>query len=331
MKNFDSIDAFCGAVSEVAPYFTDQAVKALGRNTIMRYRSAHVRARSYHEFGIPKKSGGERRITAPTGELKDILTCTAHLLTEVYTPNVCAMGFVPGRSVVTNASIHTNKAYVLNIDLKDFFTSVGAPKIESALAKMGVEPMTAQLISTLCCYPLEVDGKIRNVLPQGSPASPALSNIACGIMDIRLKGLADRFNLSYTRYADDITFSWDHHFWNTSSSTAFWNELVAIVSDNGFSINPKKTRVNNRGSRMEVTGLTVGEKVNVSRTYVKNLRAAIHQMEHYHPDAGQIRQVSGRLAYMGMVKGKDDPTYRKLRHRLQRIKYFYKKREEGNQ
>ena len=106
---------------------------------------------------------------------------------------------------------------------------------------------------------------------------------------------------------------------------------VVIVSDNGFSINPKKTRVYNRGSRMEVTGLTVGEKVNVSRTYVKNLRAAIHQMEHYHPDAGQIRQVSGRLAYMGMVKGKDDPTYRKLRHRLQRIKYFYKKREEGRQ
>ena len=123
-------------------------------------------------------------------------------------------------------------------------------------------------------------------------------------MDARLKGLADRFNLCYSRYADDITFSWNHHFWNSSASSEFWEELIAIIGENGFSVNPKKTRISNRGSRMEVTGLTVGEKVNVSRSYIKNLRAAIHQMEHGNPDAGQIRQVSGRLAYLGMVKGK---------------------------
>ena len=325
MKHFDSIDDFCEAVSKVAPYVTNQVMNALGRKILMRYRSAQARARSYHEFGIPKKSGGERKITAPTGELKDILTCTAHLLTEIYSPHDCTMGFVHGRSVLTNASCHTNKSYVLNLDLKDFFTSVRAPKIEGALVKLGVEPMTAQLISTLCSFPMEIDGKIRNVLPQGSPASPILSNIACGVMDARLKGLADRFNLCYSRYADDITFSWSHHFWNSSASSEFWEELISIIGDNGFSVNPKKTRINNRGSRLEVTGLTVGEKVNVSRSYIKNLRTAIHQMEHGNPDAWQIRQVSGRLAYLGMVKGKEDPTYNKLRHRLRRIKYFYKK------
>lgn len=327
MKHFDSIDDFCEAVAQVAPYITDQAMNALGRKEIMHYRSAQARARSYHEFAIPKKSGGERKITAPTGELKDILTCSAHLLTEIYSPHDCAMGFITGRSVLTNASCHMNKSYVLNLDLKDFFISVGAPKIEGALVKLGVEPMTAQLISTLCCFPMKVDGKIRNVLPQGSPTSPILSNIACSVMDMRLKGLADRFNLSYSRYADDITFSWNHHFWKSSASSEFREELIAIICENGFSVNPKKTRISNRGSRMEVTGLTVGgEKVNVSRSYTKNLRATIHQMEHSFPDAGEIRQVSGRLAYMGMVRGKEDPAYKKLRHRLQRIKYFYKKR-----
>ena len=140
-------------------------------------------------------------------------------------------------------------------------------------------------------------------------------------MDARLKGLADRFNLCYSRYADDITFSWNHHLWNSSASSEFWEELISIIGDNGFSVNPKKTRIGNRGSRLEVTGLTVGEKVNVSRSYIKNLRTAIHQMEHGNPDAGQIRQVSGRLAYLGMVKGKEDSTYKKLRHRLRRIKY----------
>jgi hypothetical protein len=185
--------------------------------------------------------------------------------------------------------------------------------------------MVARLISTLCSYPVEDGGRIRNVLPQGAPTSPILSNIACTVMDTRLQGLADRFGLTYTRYADDITFSGDRKPYSPGGGfflREFLPELESILEDNGFSMNVKKTRLLHCGQRLEVTGLTVGEKVNVPRRYMKNLRAAIHQLEQGLPDTELLRQADGRLAYLGMVRGKDDPAYRRLRHRLGRIKNF---------
>ena len=120
------------------------------------------------------------------------------------------------------------------------------------------------------------------------PATPILSNIACEMMDRRLEGLSHRFALSYPRYADDITFSSNHQCYTKGDGFyapdgEFMRELSAIVSDNGFALNDRKTRLARNGDR----------KVNVMRDYVKNLRAALFQME----------QIRGRLAYMRMVKG----------------------------
>ena len=327
MRYFESIDSLLSAVKEAAPYLAGVAIGDLKGKDVFRYRSAGAREKSYRQFSIPKRSGGERHITAPTGTIKTFQTCIAAFLANGYMPHACAMGFVPRRSVLTNASCHVGKTHVLNVDLKDFFPSIGAPKVEHALVRIGVEPLTAQMVSTLCCYPLRTeDGHIVNVLPQGSPASPILSNITCEMMDCRLKGLADRFGLSYSRYADDITFSGSFYERLTgdrffAQDGDFFQELMQIVSENGFSLNDKKTRLAHQGVRKEVTGLTVGEKVNVSRAFTKNLRAAIHQMEHFIPDDAQMRQVAGRLAYMAMVKGADDPTFQSLRRRFRRIRY----------
>lgn len=330
LKNFESLDSFLAAVRDIAPSVTEQAIGDLSPRTVLGFRQAWKRERSYHEFAIPKKSGGERRITAPTGTLKDIQTCIARLLVKEYVPHPCAMGFAPGRSVATNAALHVGRKYVFNTDLKDFFPSIGAPKVEGALAASGVEPMTARLISTLCCIPVRSgDGRILNILPQGSPASPILSNIACEMMDRRLEGLARRFGLSYSRYADDITFSSDHQCYTEGDGFyapdgEFMRELVAIASDNGFRLNAAKTRLARNGDRKEVTGLSVDRKVNVTRDYVKNLRAALFQMEHRIPTGREVEQGRGRLAYMRMVKGKDDPTYMKLEGRFKRIIFKYK-------
>lgn len=327
MRNFESIESFLSAVEKEAPSLSKVAIRELDNRKILVYKSASLRARSYHEFGIPKRSGGLRRILAPTGYVKAVQKCIAAFLSREFTPHACAMGFTLGRSVGTNAAQHVGRSHVLNIDLNDFFTSIGAPKVEHSLVRLGVEPMTAQLVSTLCCYPLRDEtGRIRNVLPQGAPSSPVLSNIVCGMMDIRLSALAGRFGLVYSRYADDMTFSGsfrDNSYGDRllSGDGDFFREMSRIVSENGFTLNPKKIRLAHQGDRMEVTGLTVNEKVNVPRSFAKNLRAAIHQMEHYVPDDSQMRQVAGRLAYMRMIKGPQDPTYLKLHRRFRRICY----------
>ena len=327
IKNFESIDSLLSAFGEIAPVVAGVAVKGFDEKKILRYKSVSARQKSYRQFSIPKRSGGERQINAPTGMVKAFQSCVAALLAEEYTPVSCAMGFAPGRSVLTNAECHTGKTHVLNVDLKDFFTSIGAPKVEHTLVWVGVEPLTAQLISTLCCYPLKTDdGRIRNVLPQGSPASPILSNIACETMDLRLIGLSARFGLTYSRYADDITFSGSFQDLATgdrffAQDGEFFQEMQQILLDNGFILNEKKTRLAHQGDRKEVTGLTVTDKVNVSRSFTKNLRAAIHQMEYFIPDDALMRQVSGRLAYMKMVKGFNDPTYLELRRKFRRIRH----------
>lgn len=323
MKNFESIQAFCDAVNGLAPYKVGWAINSLDVPALKSFCASRKRANCYKEFEIPKKSGGTRRITAPTGKLKDIMICTAELLSDIYVPSEATMGFVGRRSVKTNAEAHLGRNYVLNMDLSDFFPSINSNMVERALTRHGVEALTARLIATICCYPRTGESGICNVLPQGAPTSPILSNMVCSVMDCRLQGLADRFHLTYTRYADDITFSSDHCVYRKDGD--FFREFHRIISDNGFTVNEAKTRLLNRWhDRREVTGLTAGEKLNVSRKWLKGLRAAMHRIETDQPDWPDIRRVEGMVNYLCMVKGKDDSTYRKLRHRLKRVKYLWK-------
>ena len=280
-----------------------------------KFRSPRYRRSCYREFGIPKKSGGQRIICAPCPKLRSLQSGLADVLTGRYFISASAHGFAPGRSVVTNASPHVGHNYVFNTDIRDFFPSITGRRVLGALERRGIPRDTALFIRDICCFEAAPDGDLPDlVLPQGAPSSPVLSNLVCAPMDRRLEGLARRFALTYTRYADDITFSGSRNVFAPGSE--FRAELDRILSDSGFVRNEAKTRLQKRGDRQEVTGLTVCEKVNVSRAYVKNLRAAIFQMEMYGFDKKEYRSVKGRLEYLGMVRGKDDPAYLKLRARL---------------
>ena len=127
-------------------------------------------------------------------------------------------------------------------------------------------------------------------------------------LDRRLEGLARRFHLTYTRYADDMTFSSNHNVYHDRGD--FMSELNRIISECGFTVNLSKTRLQKRGSRQEVTGLNVGERVNVSRHYVKTLRVMIHHIAiNDQPTKHDVNVAKGKLNYLRMVKGKHDSTY----------------------
>ena len=196
----------------------------------------------YRQFKIKKKSGGFRQITAPRNQSFMILLQSMNeILKSIYTPSEYATGFTENRSVVTNAAVHKGQNYVFNIDLKDFFPSVEQGRVMKrlTLAPFNFSPQIALLVSGLCSMrikretPIEtkqhdLDKQFMYVLPQGAPTSPIITNMICDTLDRRLAGLAKRFGLRYTRYADDITFSSMHYVY--SEKGEFRNELVRIIT-----------------------------------------------------------------------------------------------------
>lgn len=298
----------------------------------------------YTDFEIPKKSGEPRKISAPKGSLKSILTYLNVIFQAMYEPTEAAMGFVPGRSIVDNAAAHVGKNYVFNTDLKDFFPSVHQARIWKMLQlkPFSLSAELASVIAGLCCMQdpngsVDKKGHIIGVLPQGSPCSPILTNIVCRNLDRRLLGLARRFNLKYTRYADDITFSSDYNVFQEDSE--FMKEFTRIVANQRFEINHKKTRLQKSGQRQEVTGLVVNKKANIAREYYRDLRSLLYIWERFGHEQAYAKfcarykasntykskkngmpnmpaVISGKLLYMKMVMGEDSSTYQKLRDRF---------------
>lgn len=301
----------------------------------------HARKR-YTRFEIKKKSGGVRIITAPrTANFKWLLRCVNVMLDAMYVPSCYAMGFTRGRSIVDNAQKHTGQNYVLNIDLKDFFPSIAQARV---WGRLQVEPFNfskdiASVLAGLCAMKdTAEDGATRYVLPQGAPTSPIITNMVCDTLDRRLAGLAKRFGLCYTRYADDITFSSMHNVYHEHGE--FLTELKRIIEGQRFAINEAKTRLQKVGARQEVTGLIVSKKVNVSKEYVRDLRNILFIWEHYgigvarnkfyprykankghvkkgHPD--MVNVIDGKLMYLKMVKGESDPVFQRLYRKFQQL------------
>lgn len=307
------------------------------------YANPIVCKKRYQTFTVKKKCGGDRIINAPVRGLKSILQPLNLVLQCIYQPHKSATGFVQNKSIVDNAKMHVGHNYVLNIDLKDFFHSFDRNRVKMGFylppfnLKDEKEPL-AFLLASLCTHPFEVNGETKTVLPQGSPTSPTITNILCQRLDMRLTGLAKRFGVTYTRYADDITFSSPHNIYNLDD---FNNELKRIIEDDQqLTINPAKTRLQKDGYRQEVTGLIVNEKVNVRRRYIKQIRMWIYYWEKYGyakaeqifkrdyvSDKGHVMKgnpnmlnvIDGKLQFLKMVKGEEDGTYTTLKGRFDKL------------
>lgn len=295
---------------------------------------------NYKTFRIPKKSGGFREISAPQKLLKSFLTYTNILLQAFYEAPDYVTGFVPGKSVVDNAERHIGMNYVFNTDLKDFFPSIEKSRVWATLKcyPFKLNDAVADAIAGLCCTEFEIDGQKRWVLPQGSPASPILTNIVCRTLDRQLHKLARTYNLRYSRYADDITFSGNRNVFQKDGD--FRKELEEIVANEHFTINEKKTRLQKKNERQEVTGLVVSDRVNVARQYVRELDnllfiwekygeadAYVKFLTRYTPKPNLHRQrkpnmravVQGKLLYLKMVKGDDSEVWRRLQRRFNKL------------
>lgn len=306
--------------------------KPIQLKSLTWYANTSLDVIRYKPFTIPKKRGGERTIFAPIAPLKTIQKCLNLVLQCVFNPHKAATGFVPGKSIVDNARPHVGRHYVYNLDLKDFFPSVDFHRVKACLKLPPFnlinnrEPL-AFLIANLCCVKHPDEPK-RAFLPQGAPTSPILTNVICQQLDRRLTGVAKRFGATYTRYADDLTFSSFTNIYQPDGE--FCRELERIITDQRFVINPAKTRLQRPGYRQVVTGLIVNERVNVPRRFWRDVRALLHNWETLGYDEANNRfqrtyvvsktkaepkipalanVLSGKLLFMKMVRGADDALY----------------------
>ena len=268
-----NVDHFCYILEN----FTDGKIKFSGKTP--EKRKAEILKMAFYdpdskrgdtkpiwwrEFSIPKRSGGERRIDAPRDPLKQIQRWILRNILMKVKGGVTqyAYGFVKKRSIVHNAEPHVGKKIILNIDIEDFFPSIKEDRVRKLFRGFGYTDELSRLFAGLCTY--------RGFLPQGAPTSPAISNMVCRRLDLRLGKFCEKYDLTYTRYADDITISGDYDF------LKYKNIIMKIIEDEGFRISHKKLRVTGRGKAQIVTGLVVNEKVNIRRDEIRTLRAIIH-------------------------------------------------------
>lgn len=223
----------------------------------------HVDKR-YRQMKIRKKSGGVRQLSVPDDYLKIVQrSILDKLLADAPLHDSCH-GFRGTRSVTTNATPHQNTELVINIDLKDFFTTVTANRVYGIFKQLGHGDFASSLLTRLTTY--------KGALPQGAPTSPALANLAASRMDSRLNGLAEKIGASYTRYADDLTLS------GTTSIISCLPLVRKIITEENFQIAEHKFHIARPKDRQVVTGLTVNEKLSIPRSIRKQIRAVAHHI-----------------------------------------------------
>lgn len=259
----------------------------------------------YKKFFIPKKCGGIRKIDAPVQKnlitlLKKINSCFAKSCSF---PE-CVNGFTKGRSIINNATIHLNSELIVNIDINNFFNSI---KRDNIINSLRLHPFN---------FPKELTELLVDVatksgyLPQGSPLSPMLSNIVANNLNRSLSEFCIRKNIRYSRYADDITFS-------ITEGRIEDEEIIKIrqeIEQNGFKINEKKFSIKRKSRSLIVTGIKVNSKLNIKRTYIKNIKATLHNWEMVGLKEARINvdSLRGKIEFIGMVRGKNDHIYNKF-------------------
>lgn len=272
----------------------------------------------YKKFVIRKRDGGERTICAPGKTLRYVQRRILDQILAKVEPHSAANGFVLGKSVLTNAKPHVGAELLLKFDLENFFPTIHGHRVMGLFERLGYDKadgrfgteddsrQVAPVLARLCCFTDDSEDRMIGFVPQGAPTSPAISNLICRRLDARLQGLAEKFDGVYTRYADDLTFS----FRSTSLSIGRFRWWVnQVCHQEGFHINESKFRALRRSQRQSVTGIVVNESPNLNRTWRRNLRAIMHNCRQ-HGIASQVRDkpnfiawLRGQASYLHMIDG----------------------------
>ncbi|MFP6764185.1 MAG: reverse transcriptase family protein [Planctomycetaceae bacterium] len=247
-----------------------------------------------------------RWIEAPDAELKAAQRWLLDNWLYQLSPTGFAHGFVPGRSILTNAASHVGRRWVVTVDIRNFFPTITAPRVHACLAEFKLEESLRHTVVQLVTR--------RGRLPQGAPTSPHLANLVARTLDLRLAGLARSHGWTYTRYADDLTFSAGSTRSSDSGCDALPpRELLCIIDrivvDEHFRLAPGKTHVMSHHQRQTVTGLVVNQRVSLPRPRRRVLRAMLHQLATADPAAVCLHQLQIAQGHLALARLIDSDGY----------------------
>ncbi|PTO71413.1 reverse transcriptase family protein [Vibrio splendidus] len=268
----------------------------------------------YRPFTIRKRNGTLRELVTVDKNLKKIQSNLLIYFSKNYEVSKYAHGFVAkeienqfpnnkeeylvggrlrAKGVITNALSHTNKKVVISLDLKDFFPSITFPRVMGLLKSKSFDYSNKQaaILATLTCLPSSVDTK--RGLPQGAPTSPIISNLICKKLDYQLGKIASKYDLTYSRYADDLTFSTNNL--KRISANKIISRVTECVKRNGFVINNPKTKIMYNNQRQMVTGIIVNDGLNLPKKEVDAIRATIHNLENKYKSVDDAVKGFGKL------------------------------------
>jgi hypothetical protein len=246
---------------------------------------------TYHRFEIAKRSGGTRVIQAPSADLKHIQRLILRRLLTRLKAHPCVTGFERGHSIATNAQFHAGQAIVVRFDIREFFTSTSEARVRDWLGRIGWGSDAVDVLARILTY----DGG----LPQGAPTSPRISSLVNWELDARLTHIANRLGARYTRYADDLTFSFSDD--NTDALRSLLGLVFHITGLSGYQLNSRKTRIWRRHHRQMVTGLVVNQGARLPRTTRKWLRAVEHRARTGGRPTLSESQLAGWRAFASMI------------------------------
>ena len=307
----------------------------------LRYRKSSPQLRHYHYRILIKRSGAVRLIEAPKARLKAL---QRQILTQILNkvpPHPAAHGFLKGRSIKTFVVPHASKRVVVRMDLRDFFPTIGAARIQSFFRAAGYPDSVADLLAGICTNAaprdvwerpgLDVDRALlreardlysRPHLPQGAPTSPALANLCAYRVDCRLAGFARSVAADYSRYADDLAFSGDEPF--EKCVERFSIHVAVILHEEGFAVHHRKTRIMRQGVRQHLAGLVTNDHVNIMRPDFDRLKAILTNCARLGPSSqnrdGHPRfraYLEGRVAFVVMINPAKGERLREILHKIQ--------------
>ena len=288
----------------------------------------------YRDLQIVKRNGKVRQISAPDQRLKGLQRKIATSLNSIYSVRHPVHGFVTGKSVKTNAQSHVRNKFLLNIDLQDFFPTITEKRVMGVFRSLGIDKRVSEILARISCN--------YNMLPQGAPTSPVVSNLICFRMDKALLAFAKEARCIYTRYADDISFSGYRPLSGLfeaalPSAGTFLPDLLSkklreIIESNGFQVNREKAHYADKHTRRTVTGVKINEGLNVDRRFVRNLRSALYSVgkqglaaaqakytAKYSGKASLASHLRGKLIWLRHIKGQTDPVFRQLALRFNEL------------
>lgn len=283
------------------PQFT--SIEELSRLTRLSTRLLYclsIKTENYYRIKhIPKRTGGVRELSIPSFSLHIMQRWILVKILDHIKPSQQSMAFRKGCEFghKQNAIFHAGSIYGLSIDLKDFFPSITSDKVYTIFSELGYNNFAATILTNICT----LDGR----LPQGSAASPAISNLVCKTLDNRLNGLCKKRGIIYTRYADDMYFSCD----DKTLLHKNYSSIIKIINSEGFTINQRKVHWHTPSNRKRITGITVISKNDDAHVVLKtpkNLKRKIRAEIHRCVMSGDYTlksHVCGEISYVSYVEG----------------------------